>query len=117
MVEHYVGQLENVDSFDQNTLLRIINSMLKRISKAQDIQFRGRLHIALSKMLKLCHDSGMKGKGVSSGSNVQIDEEKDFPNTIVTYKFYREFWGLQKYFSDPSLLNTEGFDPIIQQQT
>jgi hypothetical protein len=33
--------------------------MLKRIPKSDNIEFRGRLHLLLSKILRLCHDSGM----------------------------------------------------------
>jgi THO complex subunit 1 len=73
VLESYVGRLENVEANDQNTLLRITNTMLKRISKAQDIEFRGRLYIALSKMLKLCHESGLKNKS-AAGSNVLLDD-------------------------------------------
>jgi hypothetical protein len=65
VLESYVGRLENVEANDQNTLLRITNTMLKRISKAQDI--------ALSKMLKLCHESGLKNKS-AAGSNVLLDD-------------------------------------------
>lgn len=74
VLESYVSTAETVEPNDQNMLLRMINTMLKRISKAQDIEFRGRLHIALCKMLKLCHESGLKGKSCA-GSSVLLDEE------------------------------------------
>lgn len=98
---------------DQNTLLRITNSMLKRISKAQDVEFRGRLHIALSKVLRLCHESGVKGKGMASGSDVQVDTEWE-SGGVVTYRMYQRFWGVQKYFSEPALLSEEAIDKSIQ---
>ena len=65
VLESYVGRLDIVEAADQNTLLRMTNTMLKRISKAQDIEFRGRLHIALCKMLKLCHESGLRNKSAA----------------------------------------------------
>lgn len=108
-----MGKLDDVEPTDQNSLLRITNSMLKRVSKAQDIEFRGRMHIALSKMLKLCHESGLKNKGISA-SSVQIDKD-DEGRSKVSYRFYQKFWGLQKYFTDPSELNQESTDANIEE--
>lgn len=102
VLESFVGKLEVVEAADQNTLLRMINTMLKRISKAQDIEFRGRLHIALCKMLKLCHESGLRNKTSAGSSMLMLDEEERFSLSTVTYKFYQQFWALQKYFNDPA---------------
>jgi len=102
VLESFVGKLEVVEASDQNTLLRMTNTMLKRISKAQDIEFRGRLHIALSKMLKLCHESGLRNKTSAGSSMLMLDEEERFSLSTVTYKFYQQFWALQKYFNDPA---------------
>jgi hypothetical protein len=43
---------------DQNCLLRVINHLLKRISKTEDYLIRGELQFALTKILPICHDSG-----------------------------------------------------------
>jgi hypothetical protein len=43
---------------DQNRLLRVINYLLKRISKTEDYLTRGQLHFTLTKILSICHDSG-----------------------------------------------------------
>jgi hypothetical protein len=43
---------------DQNKLLKIINHLLKRISKTEDYHIRGQLHFTLTKFLPICHDSG-----------------------------------------------------------
>lgn len=113
VLESYVARLDVMDPTDQNTLLRMTNTMLKRISKAQDIEFRGRLHIALCKMLKLCHESGLRNRSVA-GNNLLLDEEEKFTLTTVTHKFYQQFWALQKYFNDPAELFVEATDPIMQ---
>jgi len=112
-IRGFVGRLDGVEPAEQNTLLRMTNSMLKRISKAQDIEFRGRLHIALCKMLKLCHESGLRNKSAAA-SVLLLDEEEKFPLSVVTYKFYQRFWALQKYFNDPAELHSEAVGAAIQ---
>lgn len=39
-------------------MLRIINHLLKRISKTEDYLIRGQLQFTLTKILSICHDSG-----------------------------------------------------------
>ena len=39
-------------------LLRVINALLKTVSKTEDYHLRGRLHLALTRFLPFCHDSG-----------------------------------------------------------
>ena len=98
--------------------------MLKRIPKSQDIEFRGRLHILLSKILRLCHISGMVKHDVSTVTTGAIDEaqkgspevDNTFEKKLITHKFYTRFWGIQKYFSNPALtLFSDTKDPITEE--
>lgn len=48
----------SLEESDQIKLLRIINLLLKRISKTEDYHIRGKLHFTLTRFLPICHDSG-----------------------------------------------------------
>ena len=38
--------------------MRVINVLLKTVSKTEDYQLRGQLHLTLAGFLPFCHDSG-----------------------------------------------------------
>lgn len=42
----------------EHHLLRIINTLLKRISKTTDFHIRGELHLTITKILSFGHESG-----------------------------------------------------------
>ena len=54
-----MSRIEKISTGDQDTVLRITNGMLRKIPRSENVEFRGRLQLLLSKILVLCHDSGM----------------------------------------------------------
>ena len=54
-IPRFARQLEETDELK---LLRVINVLLKTVSKTEDYQLRGQLHMALTRFLPFCHDSG-----------------------------------------------------------
>lgn len=64
---------------DQNKLLRMINNLIKRISKTEDYRIRGELHFTLTRFLPFCHDSGFHYRSVpakaSDWEKVNVAEE------------------------------------------
>lgn len=50
-IPRFASQLEKSD---QLKLLRVINVLLKTVSKTEDYHLRGRLHLALTRFLPLC---------------------------------------------------------------
>ena len=53
-----VCSFKQLDMIDQNRMLKIINHLLKRISKTEDYLIRGQLQFTLTKIMPICHDSG-----------------------------------------------------------
>jgi hypothetical protein len=96
----------SLDDVEQSKLLRIINHLLRRISKTEDYRIRGQLHFTLTRFLPLCHDSGFHYRAVpakaSEWERVNLNEEelRDGLSVGITYEFYEEFWEMQKYFMD-----------------
>lgn len=54
-IPRFANQLEKTD---QVRLLRVINVLLKTVSKTEDYYLRGQLHLALTRLLPFCDDSG-----------------------------------------------------------
>lgn len=54
----------SLEQLEQFKLLRIINHLLRRISKTEDYRIRGQLHFTLTRFLPLCHDSGFHYRAV-----------------------------------------------------
>lgn len=48
----------NLEETDELKLLRVINVLLKTVSKTEDYHLRGQLHLTLTRFLPFCHDSG-----------------------------------------------------------
>jgi THO complex subunit 1 len=104
----------------QYTLLRTCNILLKRLSKSQDAELCGRVLIFLAKFLPLTERSGVNMYG-----NFHVDNETpiedvkdgdgDAEGRSVDVKFYKTFWGLQKWFADPtSALAPGSWDLIME---
>ena len=97
-------------------MLRIINNLLKRVSKTEDFLIRGELQVALTKILTICHDSGfhyrfqpMKITPILKENDEKFDEE--FKNReSINEKYFENFWELQRFFGDPNELAYEGED-------
>ncbi|KAL4441621.1 hypothetical protein ABPG74_021553 [Tetrahymena malaccensis] len=121
---HTINYLSEQDS---NYPLKICNVIFKKLTRTYDTRLRGELHIFLSKILPICHASGLKSKicteitallenesDVAKNQNIQgnqmeIEEEKSQADNNVTYSnkdFYKKFWTLQKYFQNPFCLST-----------
>lgn len=89
-----------------NTLLRTCNMLLKRLSKSANAMLCGRVLLFLAKLLPLTERSGVNLGGTFNTDNTTPVEEVqegavDSEGKPVDAAFYRTFWGLQSYFSNP----------------
>lgn len=73
------GKLEDVETYK---LLRIINTLLKRISKTEDFHIRGQLQMTITKILPLCHDSGFRYRPFPH----KIDDEKNEDELLAIFR-------------------------------
>ncbi|KAL6067978.1 THO complex subunit 1 [Balamuthia mandrillaris] len=114
-----------------NVLLKPCLQLLRRLSKAVDPVFRGRVLMFLAYIFPLSDPSGLNPKGKSNVANVTVIEEEKAttaaetdgevvpqgqdgsspqlvkisptdPEPPVDWQFYRTFWGLQSFFQDPN---------------
>ncbi|KAH9686390.1 THO complex subunit 1 [Citrus sinensis] len=84
-------------------MLRTCNQLLRRLSKANDVVFCGRILMFLAHFFPLSERSAVNIKGVFNTSN-ETKYEKDPPDGIpVDFNFYKTFWSLQEYFCNPAL--------------
>ncbi|KAG0329690.1 DNA repair protein rad50, partial [Podila humilis] len=115
------------------TLLRLCNELLRRLSKAKNTVFCGRILMLLSNVFPLGERSGVNLKGDFNLENItpiesedasvvpdltpsttpkpaveSMDVDEDKSKTITPAgkesDFYKEFWSLQKFFCNPALL-------------
>ncbi|KAJ0233915.1 THO complex subunit 1 [Hirschfeldia incana] len=87
-------------------MLRTCNQLLRRLSKANDVVFCGRILMFLAHFFPLSERSAVNIKGVFNTSN-ETKYEKDPPKGIsVDFNFYKTFWSLQEYFCNPASLTT-----------
>ncbi|GER43279.1 THO complex subunit 1 [Striga asiatica] len=85
-------------------MLRTCNQLLRRLSKANDVVFCGRVIMFLAHFFPLSERSAVNIKGVFNTSN-QTKYEKDTPEcSTIDFNFYKTFWSLQEFFSNPALL-------------
>ena len=80
---------------EKYTLLKISNSILKRLSRTQDVDIRGSIHIFLTRILSICHKSGINKKSNERdfSFNESIDEDIAI-SSEVPYTLYKSFWSL-----------------------
>ncbi|GAB2293096.1 suppressor of the transcriptional defect of hpr1 by overexpression [Dionaea muscipula] len=82
-------------------MLRTCNQLLRRLSKANDVVFCGRILMFLAHFFPLSERSAVNIKGVFNTSN-ETKYEKDAPEGFsIDFNFYKTFWSLQEYFSNP----------------
>lgn len=82
-------------------MLRTCNQLLRRLSKANDVVFCGRILMFLAHFFPLSERSAVNIKGVFNTSN-ETKYEKDPPDGIaIDFNFYKTFWSLQEYFCNP----------------
>ncbi|KAF5733648.1 Nuclear matrix protein-related isoform 1 [Tripterygium wilfordii] len=85
-------------------MLRTCNQLLRRLSKANDVVFCGRILMFLAHFFPLSERSAVNIKGVFNTSN-ETKYEKEPPDGIaVDFNFYQTFWSLQEYFCNPASL-------------
>ncbi|GLT46006.1 hypothetical protein SLA2020_197980 [Shorea laevis] len=85
-------------------MLRTCNQLLRRLSKANDVVFCGRILMFLAHFFPLSERSAVNIKGIFNTSN-ETKYEKDPPEGIsVDFNFYKTFWSLQEYFCNPASL-------------
>ncbi|KAL5217538.1 hypothetical protein ABZP36_018222 [Zizania latifolia] len=84
-------------------MLRTCNQLLRRLSKANDVVFCGRIIMFLAHFFPLSERSALNIKGVFNTSN-ETKYEKDAADGIsVDLNFYKTLWSLQEHFSNPAL--------------
>ncbi|XP_057976319.1 THO complex subunit 1 [Malania oleifera] len=83
-------------------MLRTCNQLLRRLSKANDVVFCGRILMFLAHFFPLSERSAVNIKGVFNTSN-ETKYEKDAPDGVsIDFNFYKTFWSLQEHFSNPA---------------
>ncbi|KAL8244878.1 hypothetical protein R6Q59_011136 [Mikania micrantha] len=83
-------------------MLRTCNQLLRRLSKANDMVFCGRIIMFLAHFFPLSERSAVNIKGVFNVSN-ETKYENQAPDGIsIDFNFYKTFWSLQEYFSNPA---------------
>ncbi|KDP40562.1 hypothetical protein JCGZ_24561 [Jatropha curcas] len=82
-------------------MLRTCNQLLRRLSKANDVVFCGRILMFLAHFFPLSERSAVNIKGVFNTSN-DTKYEKDPPAGIsIDFNFYKTLWSLQEFFCNP----------------
>lgn len=85
-------------------MLRTCNQLLRRLSKASDVVFCGRILMFLAHFFPLSERSAVNIKGVFNTSN-ETKYEKEPPDGFsIDFNFYKTFWSLQEYFCNPASL-------------
>ncbi|KAL9239215.1 hypothetical protein vseg_013555 [Gypsophila vaccaria] len=85
-------------------MLRTCNQLLRRLSKANDVVFCGRILMFLAHFFPLSERSAVNIKGVFNTSNQTVFEEKPPDGISIDFNFYKTFWSLQEYFYNPPSL-------------
>ncbi|XP_061357098.1 THO complex subunit 1 [Gastrolobium bilobum] len=86
-------------------MLRTCNQLLRRLSKANDVVFCGRILMFLAHFFPLSERSALNIKGVFNTSNETKYEKEPLEGICIDFNFYETFWGLQEYFSNPTSIN------------
>ncbi|KAL7157942.1 hypothetical protein ABFS83_02G109700 [Erythranthe nasuta] len=85
-------------------MLRTCNQLLRRLSKANDVVFCGRIIMFLAHFFPLSERSAVNIKGVFNTSN-ETKYEKEAPDgSSIDFNFYKTIWSLQEFFSNPGSL-------------
>ncbi|CAM6097860.1 unnamed protein product [Calypogeia fissa] len=86
-------------------MLRTCNQLLRRLSKANDVVFCGRILMFLAHFFPLSERSAVNIKGIFNTSN-ETKYEKDPPGDglLIDFAFYKTFWSLQEHFCNPAYL-------------
>lgn len=107
------------------TLIRLCNSLVRRLSKTQDAQFSGQIAMFLARAFPISEKSGLNIRGTFNTENVTTYEEligsldaegdedvRDQDENASSQKaeeeandiLYAKFWSIQAVFADPTLV-------------
>ncbi|GAX80221.1 hypothetical protein CEUSTIGMA_g7659.t1 [Chlamydomonas eustigma] len=95
----------------QLAILRSCNGLLRRLSKANDVQLCGRILVFIVRLYPLSDKSGLNlGGTINAGLPLPIDEVKpedlDTVGQPIDIKLYNTFWNMQSIFKTPAQLLT-----------
>lgn len=82
-------------------MLRTCNQLLRRLSKANNVVFCGRIIMFLAHFFPLSERSALNIKGVFNSSSETKYETEAPEGVSIDFNFYRTFWSLQEHFSNP----------------
>jgi len=116
-----IRKLTEASSKGRLRLLKASSLLLSKISKAIHARLNGRVLLLVAVCLPYCDKSGLNTRGEIKTDNVTVLEEEDSRMDIsvdednpVDYNFYRTFWGLQRFFQNPSqVVSSENFSNFI----
>lgn len=84
-------------------MLRTCNQLLRRLSKANDVIFCGRILMFLAHFFPLSERSAVNIKGIFNTSNETKYKKEHPPDGVsIDFNFYKTFWSLQEYFCNPA---------------
>jgi THO complex subunit 1 len=114
------------------TLIRLCNSLVRRLSKTQDAQFSGQIAMFLARAFPISEKSGLNIRGTFNTENVTTYEElvgsldadgdedvRDEDENASSQRaeeeandvLYAKFWSIQSVFAEPTLVfNQEKLD-------
>ena len=91
-------------------ILKITNTVMKRLSPSLDTKLRGEIQMLLSEIFPISDKSGVNLKGhynmnnSASWNEIENDIISNKSN-IIDVKFYKQFWILHKYLTNPFLVS------------
>lgn len=97
-VEHYISILVESKLLHVQraklSLLRLCSALLARLPRSQDMEFRGRVLILLTKCFPIDERSGVNLKGAFNTNNVTVVEQEppQPPAPNLDFPFYKTFW-------------------------
>ena len=104
LLEDLITSKKASDVNPNNTILKICNGILKKLSQTNDTQFRGRIQLLISYIFPISERSGVNVNGGYNASNQTTIEPKASNTSQQEYDFYHNFWTLQKYVANPFLV-------------
>ncbi|KAJ7567876.1 hypothetical protein O6H91_01G011000 [Diphasiastrum complanatum] len=86
-------------------MLRTCNQLLRRLSKANDVVFCGRILMFLAHFFPLSERSAVNIKGIFNTSNeTKFEKEPPVDGMPIDFTFYKTFWSLQEHFCNPAYM-------------
>ena len=105
------NEKKNIENNELLLLYKIVNIINKRLSSSLDTNLKGKIQIFFSKIFDICDKSGVNIKGLynnnneiylSNNNNKNNENENNNKNfNEIDYKFYKNFWIVQKILENP----------------